>query len=235
MPGKLYLIPSMIGETVYDHVMPGYIREIINKIRHYIVEDERTARRTLIKLGIQTAIGDLHFYLLNKHTDPSELPGFLSIAANEDLGLLSEVGVPAIADPGKDIVLLAHNLNIEVVPLVGPSSVLLAMMASGLNGQNFAFNGYLPIKPPDRIRKIKQLEQRSLSEDQSQLFIETPYRNNQLIKDILSTCSESTLLCIAADITTQNAFIKTRTIAQWRKAAFDLNKRPALFIIHKRN
>jgi 16S rRNA (cytidine1402-2'-O)-methyltransferase len=232
MPGKLYLIPSMIGDTTFDQVIPAFVRDIINKIRYYIVEDERTARRTLLKLGIQTSVDDLRFSLLNKHTNPSDIPGYLSIAESEDIGLLSEAGVPAIADPGKDIVLLAHNRDIEVIPLVGPSSVLLAMMASGLNGQNFAFNGYLPIKPVERIRKIKQLEERSQSENQSQLFIETPYRNNQLVNDLLTVCAGNTLLCIAADITLATAFIKTRAISVWRKTNIDLNKRPALFIIH---
>jgi 16S rRNA (cytidine1402-2'-O)-methyltransferase len=235
MPGKLFLIPSMIAETDYDQVMPAYIREIINEITHYVVEDERTARRTLIKLGIQTPINELRFYILNKHTNPSEVPLFLSIANTEDIGLLSEAGVPAIADPGREIVLLAHQNGVEVIPLVGPSSVLLAMMASGLNGQNFAFNGYLPVNSAERSRKIKHLEQRSLAENQSQLFIETPYRNNRLIKDLLTTCSENTLLCIAADITSRDAFIKTRYISDWRKQSIDLNKRPALFIIHKKN
>jgi 16S rRNA (cytidine1402-2'-O)-methyltransferase len=234
MAGKLYLIPSTIGDSEVEHVIPNYIKEVINRIRFYIVEDERTARRMLIKLGIKTSIDELRFFVLNKHTSSSEIPDFLNSAAQEDIGLLSEAGVPAIADPGSEIVLLAHNREMEVVPLVGPSSILLSMMASGLNGQNFAFNGYLPIQPQERVRKIKMLEQRSLSENQSQLFIETPYRNNQLLKDLLHVCSDSALLCIAADITADNAFIKTYTIAIWRKKQIDLNKRPALFILHKK-
>jgi 16S rRNA (cytidine1402-2'-O)-methyltransferase len=234
MPGKLYLIPSMIGETRFEQVIPAIIKEIINRIRHYIVEDERTARRTLIKLGIQIPIDELRFYLLNKHTHSAEIPSYLAITENEDMGLLSEAGVPAIADPGKEIVLLAHERNIEVVPLVGPSSILLAMMASGLNGQNFAFNGYLPVKPAERIQKLKLLEKRSQAEDQSQLFIETPYRNNTLLKDIIATCSEGTLLCIAANITSPDAFILTQSISAWRKMSLDLTKQPAIFIIHGR-
>lgn len=234
MPGKLYLIPSTIGDTAVEQVIPNYIKEIINKIRLYIVEDERTARRMLIKLGIKTSINDIQFFVLNKHTKSSDVPDFLTSGAQEDIGLLSEAGVPAIADPGSEIVLMAHNREIEVVPLVGPSSILLAMMASGLNGQNFAFNGYLPIQPKERVKKIKMLEQRSQSENQSQLFIETPYRNNQLLNDLISTCSATTLLCIAADITSENAFIKTNPVSTWQKKNIDLNKRPALFIIHKR-
>jgi 16S rRNA (cytidine1402-2'-O)-methyltransferase len=234
MSGKLYLIPSTIGDTLVEKVIPEYIRELINDIRYFIVEEERTARRMLIKLGIKTPIDDLTFFVLNKHTNPADLPGFLDSANDSPVGLLSEAGVPAIADPGSEIVMIAHEREMEIIPLVGPSSILLAMMASGLNGQNFAFNGYLPIQPNERIRKIKMLEQRSGSENQSQLFIETPYRNNQLLKDILQTCNENTLLCIAADITSDNAFIRTYPIYLWRKKTIDLNKRPAIFILHKK-
>jgi 16S rRNA (cytidine1402-2'-O)-methyltransferase len=232
MKGKLYLIPSMIGDTAFDEVIPLYIREVINKIRHYIVEDERTARRTLIKLGIETPIDDLQFYLMNKHTDQTDIPGYLAVAGNENIGLLSEAGVPAIADPGKDIVLMAHQRKIEVVPLVGPSSILLAMMASGLNGQNFAFNGYLPVKSHERVKSIKHLEQRSRTENQSQLFIEAPYRNNQLVKDLITVCAASTKLCLATDITSSTADIRTQTIGEWKRELPDLNKRPTIFIIH---
>ncbi len=234
MQGRLFLIPSVIGDTPVDTVIPGAIRDIIHSIRFYIVENERSARRMLIKMGINRPIDDLHFFILNEHTRPEEIPGFLIAAGGEDIGLLSEAGVPAVADPGNEIVMLAHQRNMEVIPLVGPSSILLAMMASGLNGQNFAFNGYLPIQPQERIRKIRILEQRSQSENQSQLFIETPYRNNQLFKVLLDTCSESTLICIAADLTTNKAFIKTHPVSVWRTKPVDLNKRPALFIIHKK-
>jgi 16S rRNA (cytidine1402-2'-O)-methyltransferase len=234
MANKLYLIPSTIGDSDVEQVIPKYITEIINRIRFYIVEDERTARRMLIQMGIKSSIDDLQFFVLNKHTKLSDIPDFLNSAEKEDIGLLSEAGVPAIADPGSNIVLLAHNRGIEVVPLVGPSSILLAMMASGLNGQNFAFNGYLPIQLHERIRKIKMLEQRSYAENQSQLFIETPYRNNQLVKDLVNACSDNTLLCIAADITSSNTFIKTYPIITWRTKQIDLNKRPSIFIIHKK-
>jgi len=234
MAGKLYLIPSTIGDAPPKEVIPSYITTIINSINQYIVENERTGRRMLISLGLKTPIENLSFFILNKHTDRSELPGFLESASGADIGLLSEAGVPAIADPGSDVVLMAHQRNMEVIPLVGPSSILLAMMASGLNGQNFAFIGYLPVKSNERIQKIRQLEKQSLSENQSQIFIETPYRNNKLITDILKTCSGNTLLCIATDITSEKAIIKTLTIAQWRKINRDINKHPSIFILYKK-
>lgn len=234
MAGRLYLIPSTISNAAPDEVIPQSVKTIINNIQHYIVENERTARRTLIGMGLKTPVNKLTFFILNKYTKPSELPEFLEVTTSDDIGLLSEAGLPAIADPGCDVVLMAHQRNIEVIPLVGPSSVILSMMASGLNGQNFAFNGYLPVKSSDRIRKIKQLERLSQSENQSQIFIETPYRNNQLVADILKTCSNKTLLCIATDITAKEALIKTHTIEQWRKMHFNIHKRPSIFIIHKK-
>jgi len=234
MTGRLYLIPSTIGDVPPGEVIPHYISSIINRIRHYIVENERTSRRMLLTLGLQTPVDDLVFLVLDKHTSRSELPDFLKFASEHDIGLLSEAGVPAIADPGSDVVLMAHERNIEVIPLVGPSSILMAMMASGLNGQNFAFNGYLPVKSYNRMKKLKQLEQRSSAEDQSQIFIETPYRNNQLITDILSTCSGNTLLCIATNITTPKANIQTHTISEWRKKTIHINKQPTIYILHKK-
>ena len=235
MAGKLYLIPSTISNAPIEEVIPGYVASVINNITYYIVENERSGRRMLISLGIKTLIDDLTFFVLNKYTDRSELPSFFDLASGSDIGLLSEAGLPAIADPGSDVVLLAHGKNIEVVPMVGPSSILMAMMASGLNGQNFAFNGYLPVTSNERIRKIRHLEQHSVKENQSQIFIETPYRNNQLVADILKTCSESTVLCIASDITSKEAMIKTHSIAEWKKIKLDLNKRPSIFILHKKN
>lgn len=233
MKGKLYLIPSTIGETTVDQVIPLFNRSVINKIRHYIVENERTARRSLIKMGIECAIDDLEFFVLNKHTKKEDIPEFLRKAETNDLGLLSEAGVPAVADPGSEIVCLAHQKKIEVIPLVGPSSILLALMASGLNGQNFAFAGYLPVQKAERIHRIRQLEYRSKTENQTQLFIETPYRNNQLLEDILDVCTPATQLCIATDITTEDSFIKTKDIQVWKKKKPDLNKRPTIFILHR--
>ncbi|MGD2036148.1 MAG: SAM-dependent methyltransferase [Bacteroidales bacterium] len=235
MAGRLFLIPSAISDSPIDHVIPGYIKEVVSGIKHYIVENERTARRMLIRLGIATPVDDLRFYILNKHTSTNEIPGFLEITKSEDVGLLSEAGVPGVADPGSEVVMLAHKKNIRVIPLAGPSSILLALMASGLNGQNFAFVGYLPVKSSDRIRKIKEIENRSGIENQSQLFIEAPYRNNQMLNDILKTCSSSTLLCIAMDLTNKNEFIQTRPIDHWKKNRPEMNRKPAIFIIHKKN
>lgn len=233
MKGKLYLIPTTIGDAPVNHVIPQFNLAIINHISYYIVENERTARRSLIKMGIEIPIDDLEFFLLNKHTRKEDIPEFLKITEEYDLGLLSEAGVPGVADPGSEIVSLAHERNIEVIPLTGPSSILLALMASGLNGQNFAFAGYLPVNKSERILRIRQLEQRSKAENQSQLFIEAPYRNNQLLETVLNTCFPDTQLCIATDITTQHAFIKTRNISAWRKKKPDLNKRPTIFILHR--
>ena len=233
MKGKLYLIPSTIGDTPVEYVIPTYNRMIINQLRHFIVENERTARRSLIKMGIECPIDELDFFVLNKHTNKEDIPEFLKTVETTDVGLLSEAGVPAVADPGSEIVLLAHQKNIEVIPLTGPSSILLALMASGMNGQNFAFVGYLPVHKPEKIKRIRQLEQRSKTENQSQIFIETPYRNDQLFEDILFACTPSTQLCIATDISTDSAFIKTRDISVWRKKKPELNKRPTIFILHR--
>lgn len=233
MNGKLFLVPVTIGDTEVDHVIPPYVLNVIQNIRHYIVENERTARRMLIRLGIRTPVDDLRFYILNKHTSKEEISSFLDPINEEDIGLLSEAGVPAVADPGSEIVAMAHRKSIRVIPLVGPSSILLALMASGLNGQNFAFNGYLPIHKAERNKKIRQLENRSATEEQSQIFIETPYRNNQLLQDILAVCTDQTLLCIAADISTENEFIRTQSVAAWKKGLPDINKRPAIYILQK--
>lgn len=228
---KLYLIPSGIGEAPLTGVLPLEITRIINEIDYFIVENERTARRFLIKAGIKKPIDSLTFFVLNEHTRQEELENFLRPAENNNIGLISEAGVPCIADPGAVIVKKAHEKGIRVVPLVGPSSILLAMMASGLNGQNFAFNGYLPVKQPDRNNKIKQLEKRSKQENQSQIFIEAPYRNNQLLKDIILSCQPETHLCLAADITEENEMIITKQIKEWAKKTPELHKRPVIFIL----
>jgi len=235
MKGKLYLIPTTLGESRIENVIPAFVVDIINQTNHYIVEDVKTARRYLIKAGIKTKIDDLTFFTLNKHSLPQEYESYLKpISEGFHVGIISEAGAPGVADPGADIVKIAHEKNIEVVPLVGPSSILLSVMASGLNGQNFAFNGYLPIQKPDRIKTLKELEKRSYIEKQTQLFIETPYRNNHLIEDILATCQPETMLCIAADITLETEFIKTKPIKEWKKQVPDLNKRPAIFLLLKR-
>ena len=230
----LYPIPVTLGETEIAKVLPPYNKEIIVSIRHFIVENVRTARRFLKQTDPEIDIDSLTFYTLNKHTSDTELSGFLKpIEDGHSIGIISEAGCPAIADPGADVVAIAQKKNIPVVPLVGPSSILLALMASGFNGQSFAFHGYLPIDAGERIKTLKTLEQRVYSEDQTQLFIETPYRNGKLVEDILKTCKPTTRLCIAADITLNSEFIKTKTVAEWKGQVPELSKRPCIFSIYR--
>jgi len=232
--GKLYLIPSTIGESPIDKVIPAYNKDVINKIDIYIVEEIRTARRFLKKSGLVKPIDDLTFFVLNEHSKPEEIDNYLdAIQKGENIGLLSEAGVPCIADPGADIVRIAQQKNIEVVPLVGPSSILLALMASGFNGQQFAFLGYLPVDKNLRINKIKEIERNIFQKNETQIFIETPYRNNQLIESLLQSCRNETLLCIATDITLETAFIKTKTIAAWKKSVPDFHKKTTVFLLYK--
>jgi len=232
MTATIYLIPASLGSDKTNYFLPGLVFSIINKIDHYIVENERTARRYLIKLGIKTPVDDLQFYVLDKHTDPFEKSKFLDPARHgNNMGIISEAGTPGVADPGADIVEIAHRENIRIVPLVGPSSILLALMASGLNGQNFAFTGYLPIQKNEKTQKIKQLEIRSGKENQSQIFMETPYRNRKMLDDLLKTCLPQTRLCIATDITMDSECIKTKTIAGWKANPPDIHKRPTIFIL----
>ena len=233
MEASIYLIPASLGSNKANHFLPDLVFSIINKIDYYIVENERTARRYLIKLGMKTPIDDLQFYILDKHTDPNEKAKFLDPARHgNNMGVISEAGIPGVADPGADIVEIAHRENIRVVPLVGPSSILLALMASGLNGQNFAFTGYLPIQKNEKTQKIKQLEMRSKKENQSQIFMETPYRNRKMLDDLFKTCSPQTRLCIATDITMDSEYIKTKTIADWKTDTPNIHKRPTIFILH---
>lgn len=234
MVAALYLIPVTLGETEISKVLPPHNKEIIVSIRHFIVENIRTARRFLKQTDPDIDIDNLVFYTLNKHTSDSELSGFLKpVEVGHSVGIISEAGCPAIADPGADVVAIAQKRNIPVVPLVGPSSILLALMASGFNGQSFAFHGYLPIDAGERVKTLKALEQRVYSENQTQLFIETPYRNGKLVEDILKTCKPATRLCIAADITLGSEFIKTKNIAEWKKQVPDLSRRPCIFMIYK--
>ncbi|MCG8411538.1 MAG: SAM-dependent methyltransferase [Bacteroidales bacterium] len=234
MSAKVYLIPTTLGDSSVEQVIPSYVIDIINSTHHYIVENIKTARRYLIKAGIKTKIDDLTFYELNKHSQPEQYASYLkAIKENQNIGIISEAGTPGVADPGAEIVAIAHRKNIQVVPLVGPSSILLSVMASGLNGQSFAFVGYLPIKKPDRAKRIKELERRSHVENQTQVFIETPYRNNHLFEDLLLACSAETRICIAADITLETEYIKTKTVREWKKDVPNLHKRPSIFLIHK--
>lgn len=234
MNGTLYLIPTTLGESDLNTVLPENNTIITRQIRHFIVEDIRTARRFLRKMDGSFPIDDSSFFVLNKHTSEKEIASFLNpIAAGFDVGILSEAGCPGVADPGADIVYLAQKKNYTVVPFVGPSSILLALMASGFNGQNFAFVGYLPIDNTERGKALKKLETRAFNENQTQLFIETPYRNMKMLEEIIKHCQPNTLLCIAADITLKTEFIKTKTVNDWKKSLPDLSKRPCIFGIYK--
>ena len=234
MQASLFLIPVPLGETAIDKVLPPYNKEIISSIKHFIVENVRSARRFLKQTDPAIDIDSLRFYVLNKHTSKEELSGFLApIAKGFSVGIISEAGCPAIADPGADIVAIAQQKGISISPLVGPSSILLALMASGFNGQSFAFNGYLPIKSEERTIAIKQAEQLVYAKDQTQLFIETPYRNMKLLEELVKTCKPTTRLCIAADITLPDEYIKTKTIAEWKKGLPDISKKPCIFGLYK--
>jgi 16S rRNA (cytidine1402-2'-O)-methyltransferase len=230
----LYLIPTSLGESPFDSILPARNTQIVTDLMYFIVEDVRTARRFLKKANPSIDIDTLTFFILNQHTSPEELSSFLKpMFAGNDMGVLSEAGCPAIADPGADVVAIAQQNNFRVVPLVGPSSILLSLMASGFNGQSFAFVGYLPIQPDERSKALKKLESRAYSENQSQIFIETPYRNMKMLEEILKTCQSNTRLCIAVDITLETEFIKTKTIKEWKTQLPDLNKRPCIFLIYK--
>ena len=223
MDAALYLLPVTLGATPLDRVLPQHNIEIIKEIRHFIVEDVRSARRFLRQADAQFDIDGSTFFELNKHTSPNDIAGYLApLAQGKPMGVISEAGCPAVADPGADVVAIAQRKGLKVVPLVGPSSIILSVMASGFNGQSFAFHGYLPIKPDERARKLKQLEQRVYSEDQTQLFIETPYRNGKMIEDIIKNCRPQTKLCIAANLTCDDEFARTRTVKDWRGKAPDL-------------
>ena len=229
---SLYLIPNLLSDTPWQGVLPQPISEIVSNLRFFIVEDVRNARRFLKKIDTSINIDELAFFELSKFTTEQQKVEYMKpLTEGSDIGLLSEAGCPGVADPGADMVKLAHQRNYRVIPLVGPSSILLALMASGLNGQQFAFHGYIPVKQPERISKIQQLEKQAYSLKQTQIFIETPYRNNPLIHDLLKSCQPSTLLCIAADLTSENEFIRTRSISDWKNQVPDLDKRPAIFLL----
>lgn len=232
--GTLYLIPTTLGDTAETaDVIPVKITHIINQIDEYIVENEKSARHYLKKLGIQKPLQEIILHPLNQHTPVHEISGYLkSIAEGKNIGVISEAGCPGVADPGAEVVAIAHDRNIKVVPLVGPSSILLSLMASGFNGQSFTFHGYLPKERGERIKKLKELE-KAAGKKQTQLFIETPYRNTHLLEDILSSCDGNTLLCIACDITLSSEFIKTKRIAEWKKQLPDINKKPTIFLIYR--
>ena len=237
--GKLYLIPCTLsnpGETsvVPEDVLPQTIKRTIDFIDQFIVENEKTARRFIKSIHPEKKQPELKFSVLNKYTETAEHYEFIKLLLNgENIGLLSESGCPGIADPGAVIVKIAHEKGIQVVPLVGPSSILLALMASGMNGQSFAFNGYLPIDKDAKKQAIKGFERLSHEKNQSQLFIETPYRNNKLMEDLVQILQPNTYLCVACDITLPTEYIKTKTINEWKKEKANLHNRPCIFIIHK--
>jgi 16S rRNA (cytidine1402-2'-O)-methyltransferase len=232
--GKLYLIPVPLGESDPLDVLPQTVRRSIDLIFDYIVENEKTARKFIKLINPEKVQAELRLSVLNKHTQNSEHEAMIAPCLHgKNVGLMSEAGCPGIADPGAAIVKVAHEKGIQVIPLVGPSSILLALMGSGMNGQSFAFNGYLPIDKLEKRTALKNLENLSASKNQSQLLIETPYRNNKLLEDMLQTLQPHTLLCIAADITLPTEFIKTYRVADWKRNIPDLHNRPAIFIIHK--
>jgi 16S rRNA (cytidine1402-2'-O)-methyltransferase len=232
--GKLYLIPTTMGECDPMDVFPQTIKRSIELLDHYIVENDKTARKSIKLVCPEKKQADLTLYVLNKHTETKEHLEFIKpLLEGLNMGLMSEAGCPGVADPGAVIVKLAHEKGIQVVPLVGPSSILLAMMASGMNGQSFTFHGYLPIEKDEKKSSLKILERISFEKNQSQIFIETPYRNNKLLEDLIQILHPETHLCIATDITLPTEYIKTKKIAAWKKETVDLHKRPTIFIIHK--
>lgn len=234
MKTALYLIPVTLGETEIDRVLPSYNREVILNIRHFVVEDLRSARRFLKKTDREINIDNLTFYELNQHTPPEIIESYLKpLMQGESVGVISEAGCPAIADPGADVVRLAQANGFTVIPLVGPSSILMSLMASGFNGQSFAFHGYLPIEATERVKMIYKLEARAYSEDQTQIFIETPYRNEKMLEDMIKNCRQETKLCVAANISCEDEWIVTKRIKAWASKKVEIGKRPCIFLIYK--
>lgn len=232
MKGKLYLIPSPLGENEPSEVIPGPVLELLQHLHTYVVEEVRTARRYLSKAGLKGHIGELEFHELNEHTSQEQVEALKSLFDDgNDVGLITEAGLPAVADPGSALVALCHRHGIEVVPLVGPSSLMLALMASGLNGQSFAFMGYLPAKTDERRSAIRAMEKDSATHKQTKLFIETPYRNDSMFADLLAICSPRTRICVAANITMPDAYICTKTAGEWKKENLIIGKRPCVFLI----
>ncbi|MFV0590218.1 MAG: SAM-dependent methyltransferase [Draconibacterium sp.] len=228
----LYLVPNVLAEGDWQNVLPASVFPVLSNTRFFIVENVRTARRFMKLVNREIDIDVCTFYEINKRTDPKDMPRFLKpLEEGNDVAVISEAGCPGVADPGADVVRIAHQKGLKVVPIVGPSSILLALMASGLNGQDFAFRGYLPVKPNERSRELANLDKKVRSTRQTQLFIETPYRNNHLVDDILKSCSPSTLLCIAANVTGKNEFIQTKTVQQWKGKVPDLHKQPVIFLL----
>lgn len=233
MHSKLYLIPNFLSEEFSAGMIPQTVIEIVKNLRFFVVEDRASAQRFLKKIWPSFPLGECSFLEFNEHSSPQDAREIFKSLQGKNAGIISEAGMPCVADPGQEIVLLAHQNNWEVLPLPGSSSIFLALAASGLNGQNFAFNGYLPKDREERIKKLKIFEDRSLRENQTQIFIETPYRNQTLFEEILNTCHPKTLLCLAVDLTESDQYIKTYSIEEWRKLKPPLHKRPALFLLQK--
>lgn len=232
MYGHLFLIPTPLGGDDLRYVLPDAVFSTVARLDTFVVEEVRTARRFLSAAGLKGRIDTLQLYELNEHSTPQDAEGYLQLLLDgRDVGLLSEAGLPAVADPGAALVKLAQEHDIEVVPLVGPSSLMMALMSSGTNGQNFAFNGYLPVKPQQRKESLRKLEKLSAQTGQTQIIIETPYRNDAMLADMLEVLKPATRICIAADITMPTQFIRTKTAAQWKKAPAAIGKRPCVFII----
>lgn len=230
--GKLYLIPSPLGDYAPEEVIPAPALEKIRTITRFVVEETRTARRYLSAAGLKGHIVELEFHELNEHTKPEEVDAYLRLFEDgTDVGLISEAGLPAVADPGSLLVALCHRNDIEVVPFVGPSSLMMALMSSGLNGQSFAFRGYIPVKTEERRKALKDIEKLSSQLKQTQIFIETPYRNDSMLADILATCGPSTRLTLAANITMPDAYIRTKKVSEWKKSVPVIGKRPCVFLI----
>ncbi len=230
----LYLIPVTLGDTPVERVIPSFNTTVISGLKYFIVENVRSARRFLKKCNPDIDIDSLTFYELNKHTNPNQIADYLQpMKSGESMGVISEAGCPAVADPGADVVAIAQQKGYKVVPLVGPSSILMAVMASGFNGQSFAFHGYLPIDAGERAKKLKQLEARAYNEDQTQVFIETPFRNHKLAEDILQHCNPQTLLCIAMNISCEDESIVTRSVKAWKGKLPDMHKKPTVFLVYR--
>ena len=234
--GRLFLIPSPLGDNAPAEVIPGPVLERLSTIKRYVVEETRTARRYLSAAGLKGHIGELEFRELNEHTRPEEVESLLEMFSGQDgeptdVGLISEAGLPAVADPGALLVEACHRHGIQVVPLVGPSSLMLALMGSGLNGQSFAFRGYLPAKPEERKKAIREVEKDSARIRQTEIFIETPYRNDSMMSDLLATLQPSTRLCVAVNITQPDETILTRTVKEWKSSPLNIGKRPCVFLI----
>ncbi|MGV8113905.1 MAG: SAM-dependent methyltransferase [Lentimicrobium sp.] len=233
--GKLYLIPATLGDTPPEQVLPAFNLNLLQYIDVYVVEELKTARRFLRKCGYRKDFDSItEFYQLNEHTSETEIESFLEPAlSGRNTGLVSEAGCPAVADPGSALVRLAHAKGIQVVPLSGPSSLMLSLMASGFNGQQFTFHGYLPVRPPERIQKLREIERETMRTGATQIFIETPYRNRQMLESIISTCSDALLLCIALNLTLPDEKIITRQVAGWKKAGYQPPRVPAVFLLSR--